>query len=124
MNKSTTKRFFPIIFFGVAWGLLEAVFGYLLHLVPFDIAGFIMYPIGFYCMLLAYKKSNKHISFILSGLIAAAIKLSNILIIGNVTILVIKPAIFIILEAVVSLVIVSALELLYGKSKTGVKINI
>ncbi|NMC56407.1 MAG: hypothetical protein GYA50_04210 [Eubacteriaceae bacterium] len=75
MNK---KIILPVLFFGSLWGIAEAALGYLLHLIPFGVSGFIMFPIGFYFMYCAYKRTHDIKSIFFTGLVASAVKLIDL----------------------------------------------
>lgn len=66
------------VFFGSLWGISEAVLGYLLHLIPFGLSGFIMFPIGCYFMYKAFKLTQNIKSIMYVGFIAAIIKLADL----------------------------------------------
>jgi len=75
MNK---KSISSVLFFGSLWGAAEAVLGYLLHFIPANISGFIMFPVGYCFMYCAYKKTGDIKSVFFTGIVAAAIKLINL----------------------------------------------
>ncbi|HOG24577.1 MAG TPA: hypothetical protein PLM86_00090 [Bacteroidales bacterium] len=67
-----------ILFWAVCWGLAEAVIGFLLHFVE-NSAGILLYPFGAYCLIMAFKKSERKVMVpVLVTLIAALFKLSNL----------------------------------------------
>ena len=75
MNK---KTILTVLFFGSLWGIAEAALGYIMHLFPFGVSGFIMFPIGFYFMYCAYKRTRDIKIIFLVGLAAAAVKLIDL----------------------------------------------
>ena len=67
-----------IVFWAVCWGLAEASAGYVLHFVE-NSAGILLYPLGAYCLITAFRKSGyKVIVPVLVTTIAALLKLSNL----------------------------------------------
>ncbi len=112
MNKKTTKEILTIsLFWGSLWGIAEATLGYLAHLVTIipGIAGFIMFPIGFYFMTRTYRESGKAISLFSTSATAAAIKLVDLLLPSPNLILTINPALAILMEGAVLMVIYKVL---------------
>jgi hypothetical protein len=95
-----TQGIIIALFWGSLWGLAEATLGHILHLLRIPgLAGFVMFPVGLVFMLKAYKASN-NLSVILStSVVAATIKLSNILLPGTSPLDVFNPAIAIICES-------------------------
>lgn len=89
-----------IVFWGAAWGIAEATLGYVLHLLPVNIGWLFWFPIAFYFMRKAYTQTNKLSSIIYISLIAAAIKLVNLLMPVRID-FIINPAVSIILESIV-----------------------
>ena len=77
-NKKTLKNtVMAVIFFGAAWGLLEATMGYLLHWLPGMWSGLVMFPIGSALMYWAYQNTGRRSAILYVGLLAAAIKAIN-----------------------------------------------
>ena len=73
------------LFFGAAWGLIEAALGYLLHLLTFfaiGLSGAILFPIGFYFMYKAYDKTKELKTVLFAGIVAAIIKLSDFVLVS------------------------------------------
>jgi hypothetical protein len=102
MNRDTLKQLAVIsLFWGALWGIAEATIGYLAHLVIFipGIAGFIMFPIGFYFMTRAYKDTGKAGSLFSTAAVAASIKLVDLFLPNLSPIHTINPAIAILMEA-------------------------
>src|SRR4030042_419373 len=115
------------LFFGAIWGLIEATLGYVIHLLPVfstGLSGAVLFPIGFYFMYSAYKKTKRIETVLYVGLVTAFIKLSDFLLpaIHPVLILpmvkIISPAIFIIFETA------SVFAVLYMINGNSVKFNI
>jgi hypothetical protein len=102
MNRDTLKQMAVVsLFWGALWGIAEATFGYLAHLVVFipGIAGFIMFPIGFYFMTRAYKDTGKAGSLFITAAAAASIKLVDLFLPNLSPIHTINPAIAILMES-------------------------
>lgn len=106
-----------IILWGSAWGLAEATLGYVFHalnLYVAGIAGFFMFPIACYFLNRVYIQTGKLNSIIYTSSIAAAIKLTDLLIPSVVFIHVINPAFSMIIEG---LAVFAALAILERKSQ-------
>ncbi len=102
MNRDTLKQIVVIsLFWGALWGIAEATIGYLAHLVIFipGIAGFIMFPIGFYFMTRAYKDTGKPGILFSTAAVAASIKLVDLFLPNLSPIHTINPAIAILMES-------------------------
>ena len=102
MNRDTLKQMAVIsLFWGALWGIAEATIGYLAHLVIFipGIAGFIMFPIGFYFMTRAYKDTGKPGILFSTAAVAASIKLVDLFLPNLSPIHTINPAIAILMES-------------------------
>jgi len=89
------------ILFGSLWGLSEVTLGYALHYLMIPLAGFIMFPIGYYFLRQTYKLTDNIGSVFLAGLVTASIKLTNFYFPFILPIRIINPSIAIILETVV-----------------------
>lgn len=113
MKKDAMKEMLTIsLFWGSLWGIAEATLGYLVHLVTIipGIAGFIMFPIGFYFMTRAYRESGKTISLFSTAATAAAIKLVDLFLPGPGPTLTINPALAILMEGAVLMAIYKVLH--------------
>lgn len=100
MNKeSLIKTVSVSLVFGSLWGISEAVLGYVLHMLPFGLMGFIMFPIGFFFMQKGYKFTQKASTVFYIGIVAAAVKLFDLFLPFLPTIKVVHPAASIIMEA-------------------------
>jgi len=100
------------ILFGSLWGLSEVTLGYALHYLMIPLAGFIMFPIGYYFLRQTYKLTNNIGSVFLAGLVTASIKLTNFYFPFILPIRIINPSIAIILETAVVLALFS-----YGRKR-------
>jgi len=91
------------LFWGALWGIAEATIGYLAHLVFIlpGIAGFIMFPIGFYFMSRAYKETGKPSILLSTASVAAVIKMADLFLPALSPFKTINPALCILLEAAV-----------------------
>ncbi len=109
MDKTTRgKMLTTIFFFGGLWGLAEAVLGYVLHMLPPGIQGFVMFPIGFYFMHRAYKRTQKPLAIFLVGVIATGIKLFDLFLPVVPVLRTVNPAACILFEAVMVFVVFRA----------------
>jgi len=90
-----------IIFYGAVWGFLEATLGHALHFVPIYIAGLIMFPIASGILIRVYTRFQQRGSLFAVGVVAAAIKLVDILLPGLPVMKTVNPIIAILLEAVI-----------------------
>ncbi len=99
--KNNAQQIQAIILFGALWGLSEASIGYMLHFLPYGFSGMFMFPIGFYFMYNAYKQTNKQNAVLWVGIIAATIKLVDLLLPTRSLLSVINPATSILLESLV-----------------------
>jgi hypothetical protein len=101
-SKNTKQMVLAALFWGALWGIAEATIGYLAHLVVIlpGMAGFIMFPIGFYFMTRAYKSTGKPGVLLGTAAVAAAIKLVDLFLPGLTPIHTVSPAICILTEAV------------------------
>lgn len=97
-NNNESKHVKTFIFWGSLWGLAEATLGTFFHVVPW-IAGFFMFPIGFYFMKKALNDSGKLISIFYTASIAATIKLTGIFLPFQHPAKVLNPAASIMMEA-------------------------
>jgi len=71
-----------VVLYGALWGLCEAVFGFLLHLVSKytgvpSLAGFFMFPLGFLFMVGGIRSTNRTEAAMMIASLAAAIKVSS-----------------------------------------------
>lgn len=109
MNQETKKTFslkilFNVLFWGAAWGIVEATLGTILHLPAFDGAGIylasstVIIPIAYVLMANCYKRTQSFYSVYLMGVLAALIKLTTAFAIGFIN-KVYMPAMYIVVEA-------------------------
>jgi len=96
-----------VVFWGSLWGLAEATLGTLLHMVPW-IAGFFMFPVGFYFMHRAYKGSGRLSSIFLTASVAATIKLTGLVLAIQAPVRVLNPAMSILIEGMAVLLFFKA----------------
>lgn len=100
-----------VLFFGIIWGLFEAVFGTVLHLSPSagNIAFWILYPIGFYCMMRLFSRTSSIAAVTCCGMIACALKLSSLFFYTPLLLVyTLKPAISILLETGITALVLGA----------------
>lgn len=98
-KKNESKHVRTFIFWGSLWGLAEATLGSVFHIIPW-IAGFFMFPIGFYFMKKALNDSGKLVSIFYTASIAAGIKLTGLFLPLQHPAKILNPAASIMLEAV------------------------
>lgn len=118
MNKEAIKKWMVVsVFWGALWGFAEATLGYLAHLVLLipGIAGFIMFPIGFYFMTRAYRETGKLASLFSTAAVAASIKLVDLFLPGLSPIKTINPALCILMESLVVIALFKAVKFDLGK---------
>lgn len=90
--------YLAVIFWGVLWGISESILGYLLHFTT-GIAGFFMFPLGFYFMRKVFKETGGLTSIFLISTIAAGFKLVDLFLPSYSVVTTINPAICILMEA-------------------------
>jgi hypothetical protein len=113
MRNERIKMIFLIsVFYGSLWGMSEAILGYALHLLPFAVSGFVMFPIGFYLMSKAYNETQNASTVFYTGIVAAIIKLID-LFLPLMPLKTINPAVSILME---SLIAATAIKLYFSKS--------
>lgn len=96
------------VFYGSIWGLGEATFGHLLHLVRFPgLPGLVMFPFGVLVMGRALARSGGASAVFLTGVVAAGFKSLDLLLPGTDILAVVSPARAILLEALAAAVWVS-----------------
>ena len=102
------------LFWGSLWGLAEATLGHILHLfrIP-GLAGFVMFPMGVFFMTKAYQDSKNLNMILTTSIVAATIKLSNMLFPGTSPLDVLRPAIAIICESLVVFVLISSIRMMF-----------
>lgn len=109
MNRDTLKQMAVVsLFWGALWGIAEATVGYLAHLVLIlpGIAGFIMFPIGFYFMTRAYKATGKPGVLFGTAAVAATIKLADFFLPAISPLKTLNPALCILMEAAVVIAVI------------------
>ena len=93
-----------ILFWGALWGITEATLGYVLHIfsIPLPgLPGLLMFPIAFVCMHRVYESTKEPVSVMQIAVVAASIKLTDLLFGGLMTIYVVNPALSLMIEALV-----------------------
>lgn len=80
LSEDKIRNISIIIFWGAIWGILEATVGLLLHTLPFKVpTGSVLFPIGYYFMQKSYRDTNDIKSMFYTSIVAATIKLINLL---------------------------------------------
>jgi hypothetical protein len=88
------------LFWGSIWGLAEATLGHILHWMPIPgIAGYVMFPIGMFFLVQAFRHSGKLSIIFLTALVAANIKLIDFFLPVQSPFAVINPAVAILCES-------------------------
>jgi hypothetical protein len=106
------------LFWGSLWGLSEATLGHLLHLLRIPgLAGFVMFPVAVFFMVKAYQDTNKLNMILATSVVAATIKLSDMLFPGISPLDILRPAIAIICESLVVIVLVSSIRILFTRTR-------
>jgi len=107
---SKTKQLQTIVFLGALWGICEATIGHLLHILPCGFSGMIMFPLGFYFMYYAFKQTGDDKAILITGFIAAAIKLTGFLLPSRSPMTVLNPAMSIVLESLIVFAFIKIFE--------------
>jgi hypothetical protein len=90
---------FIVLYCGSLWGLAEATAGHIFHLLRIPgLAGFLMFPVGFFLMSRASSRSGRFLAVFLTSWIAAGIKLADLLLPGADVLAVWNPVQAILLE--------------------------
>lgn len=111
---------FTALFFGVCWGFMEATLGYLVHLTNLPaISGFLLFPIGCYLMIQAYQTMGRKPVIFYTACVAACVKLTNFFFPAATVQTVINPAMAIMLESLILIILVSGKEGLAVKTRPG-----
>ena len=103
--KSKTQFLLTVLFWGSVWGIIEASLGWVLHATHLHHGtSNILFAFGIFCMLSAAARSGKgSVAVMLTAVVAAVIKLSDLLLPGVEGVL--HPALYILLEgAMISVV--------------------
>lgn len=97
------------VMFGSLWGIGEASLGHLLHMasraimVP-GLAGFVMFPVAFFCMRAAFRMSGSIYSIALTAGITAVIKMASLVLPSVTLIFVVNPTLSILAEGTAVLI--------------------
>lgn len=99
------------LFWGACWGFAEATVGFMLHRAAValpGLPGFLMFPIGVFFMMRAYDSTGRADSAFLAACVAAAVKLTGLLVPGHDPIRVINPALSLLMEGLSVSVVLKA----------------
>lgn len=108
--KSSNPLNLKFLMWGALWGIAEATLGFLLHLIPVPgVAGFIMFPIGFYFMWKSYADTESHSAVLMTAVTAALIKCVDFAVPGILPFRVLNPAVAIILEGLFAFALIRQL---------------
>jgi len=104
------KTGWMLLFWGSIWGISEATFGYLNHIVfaflP-GLPGLLMFPIAFAWMKQGYNATGKISSVLWMACIAASVKLVDLWVPGNALYLIVNPAVSLVLEGLAFACVIS-----------------
>ncbi len=104
------RNFKKTLLMGTIWGVTELVWGYLLHLIPFPVAGAILFPVGVICMYFTWRTTGNPLSTFFTAIIAAMFKLITIFFIpAGMTHLVINPTMAILFQGIFMLIPLAAI---------------
>ncbi len=102
------KQIETVLFWGSLWGLEEATLGHVLHLLPFSIGWLFWFPLAYLFMFLAYQKTGNAGSVLWTAVIAASIKLIDLLLPIRID-KVINPTVSILLEGAAVFLLIKVL---------------
>ena len=98
------------LLWGAVWGSVEATLGFVLHFVPVPgLAGALMFPVGFFCLQRAQSRAGVA-AMALVPVVAAALKLLDLFLPGQVPVSVLHPALSILLQGVMLTVLAAAIR--------------
>lgn len=101
IEKNRTTILWTALFWGSVWGAIEATLGFVLHLLPLPgLAGAMMFPVGLVCLQAARERGGLA-AMAAVPVIAAALKLLDLLVPGHNPVSVIHPALSILLQGAV-----------------------
>jgi hypothetical protein len=108
------------LFWGTVWGLGEATFGHLLHLVRVPVLpGLVMAPFAVLMMGRAAARSRSASAVFLAGAVAAGSKLFDLLVPGTDLLAIANPMQAILLEALAGAAWISVAKAKWGLSPSG-----
>ncbi|MFP4477906.1 MAG: hypothetical protein ACLFPM_00575 [Candidatus Izemoplasmatales bacterium] len=110
MKNNKLELIVKIVFFGALWGVVEASLGYVLHFLPMLISGTIMFPIVIFILYHAYKSMGTRKAIFFVGMIAIAIKSTNLLLPMLPAVKTINPMIAMFLQTLLVFAIIPMLE--------------
>lgn len=112
------KKSYWILLCGVLWGIIEATFGWVIHLAHLNAMTPLLILAGVFCMALAYRKTGSTNSVMAVSGIAAALKTLNLfLLTWQSPLWVLKPAMHILCEGLAVFVLLCSFHY-YNKRKT------
>jgi hypothetical protein len=101
------NRLLVPLFWGSLWGLCEATLGHFLHNLRLPVLpGALMFPIGVYFMLRAYRASGRVSDIFLASLVAAGSKFWDFFLPLHTAAAVINPALAIVSESLLVMLFV------------------
>ena len=108
LSSPITLKLLPVLFWGACWGIAEASIGYALHWAAIalpGLPGFLMFPVAFFFMYKAIQTTGQPSSALGAALVSAAIKLLDLALPGNIPLRVLNPALSILMEGLVVLLV-------------------
>lgn len=101
-----------IIFAGAIWGIAEATFGWLLHMLHVPHVALWLSPVIIACIAFAFKATGRASSVFFAAMVAALIKCSDLLLPINVpAYYVLHPAMYIVAEGLVGALAIKVFRL-------------
>lgn len=110
------NKIFTILFWGSIWGILETFFGWAMHLLRFQAVGAVIFPLAMVILILAYQGIGSRRGVFAVAIIAAAFKLINLMMPGDIE-RVIVPFSCILVEGAVCAIIVPYLRVVLPEIK-------
>lgn len=121
MDREKLRTVLPdIVLWGALWGIFESTVGYLLHAVSFGASWLVWFPAACFFMARAYRKTGRVSAVFLVGLLAAAVKMLDLLLPGRID-KVINPALSILFEAAATAAVVYLTKRLEGRAAPLIK---
>lgn len=105
-----------ILFWGSLWGIEEATLGHVLHLLPVNIGWLFWFPLAYLFMFLSYQKTHHITSILWTSVIAASIKLIDLLLPIRID-KVINPTVSILLEGAAVFLLIKVMNSRTSASK-------
>lgn len=99
MREQRSASVRAVLAWGFAWGAAEASLGHVLHWLSVPgLAGLVMAPVGLWAMIRAVRESDRPAAAFAVSALAAAVKMSDVLLPGRGLIMALRPALAILAE--------------------------